>query len=542
MWRIKHRATSGFAALLLLISAGCVDLEVQNPNAPDANRVFETPEDVESLIAGAFKNIHQVAGQNTGPGMALSNAAFQHQAPWANEGMEYYARIPRQPLINAAGAADGPNIWNAWIWSYRGIAAVRTGLKSIADGETDLGANDTRARAYGKLMQGIAHGAIAMLYDSGFIYDETMEFDELALMGYPDVLTAALGYLDDAIGLASGATFTLPTGWMSVPVTADKMVELAYTFKAQFRANVARTPTERAAVNWTAVASDASNGVTEDWEMAVTGWGPDGALWEDTPAWSFYYGGWSMMANYVLGMADTSGNYQTWVNSSTGDKMPFYIFTPDTRFPQGGNTTMVAGDVETAQLANPGVNAVANGFLAIMNEGSSRIHSRPDRGTWRWSMYDNGAFTDFGDWVTEVFPQASTADLYFLRAEAEYRAGNMGTVATMVNSTRTLAGLRATNGAGLNEDCVPRLPNGSCGDLWEMLKWEKRLQAHGIGLFHQGWYYDSRGWGDLMEGTFLQLPVIYSEYALLGNTPYGYGGVGGESAAPVGTYGFIDVP
>jgi hypothetical protein len=448
--------------------------------------------------------------------------------------MEYYARIPRQPIINSAGANEGSRIWNPWTWGYRAISAVRTGLRSMDDGNTDLGADETRARAYGKFMQGFSHGALAVLYDSAFIYDESMEFEELALAGYQDVMVAALGYFDEAIALASGATFTLPETWMSVPVTAATLTQLAYGFKAQFRANVARTPAERAAVDWNAVKSDASNSVTTDWEMDI------GLVFADI-AWSFYYGGWSMMSNWILGMADSSGNYQTWVATPTTSKMPFYIFTADTRFPQGGNASMAAADVETLQLANPGANATVMGGWWGMNSGGSRVHSRPDRGTWRWGYYDNMRWQQWSN-DDGPYPWMSVDDLKFLQAEADYRAGNMGAVATMVNSTRTLAGLNATDAAGTNTSCVPRLPDGSCGDLWEMLKWEKRIQAHGIGLLHQGWYYDSRGWGDLLEGTFLQLPVIYTEYQLLGLKPYGYGGVGGQSAAPLGTYGFRDVP
>ena len=536
MWRIKNKATSGLSALLLLGMAACVDLEVQNPNAPDAARVFETDQDIESLIAGAWKSVYQVASSYYGPTALLSNISAQHVAPWANAGMEYFARIPRQPILNQAGSADHDRVWNPWTWSYRAISAVRTGLRSIDEGITNLGADETRARAYGKLMQGIAHGALAVLYDSAFVYDENMEFDELALAGYQDVMVAALGYLDDAIALAAGASFTLPDTWMSVDVTAATLVQLAYSFKAQFRANVARTPAERAAVNWTAVASDAANGVTDDWSMNI-----DWVSWGDDGAWMMAYGGWSMMGNYILGMADTSGNYQAWVATPTSQKQPFYIFTPDTRFAQGGNATMTSDAIEAAQLANPGANAVAGAGSFYMNAGGFRIHYRPDRGTWRWSYYDNLTWLDwsYGD---GPYPYVSAADLYFLRAEAEYRAGNMGTVANMVNSTRTLHGLNATNAAGTNTSCVPRLPDGSCGDLWEMLKWEKRVQAHAIGLFHQGWYYDSRGWGDLVEGSFLQLPVIYTEYQLLGLKPYTYGGVGGASAAPVGTYGFRHIP
>jgi hypothetical protein len=115
----------------------------------------------------------------------------------------------------------------------------------------------------------------------------------------------------------------------------------------------------------------------------------------------------------------------------------------------------------------------------------------------------------------------------------------MATVASIVNETRVAAGLNATDAAGLNTSCVPKLPNGSCGDLWEMFKWEKRLETHFMGTpLRNGWWFDGRGWGDLMEGTLMQLPVPYREMQLLLEQPYNLGGVGGNSAAPVGTYGY----
>ncbi len=71
-----------------------------------------------------------------------------------------------------------------------------------------------------------------------------------------------------------------------------------------------------------------------------------------------------------------------------------------------------------------------------------------------------------------------------------------------------------------------------------MFKWEKRLETQWAGVNRVGWYYDGRGWGDLMEGTILQLPVPYRDYQIMLLQPYNYGGVGGDWGAPVGTYGY----
>ena len=74
---------------LLLFGAGaCADLEVVNLNDPDAGRSLATAGDVESLIAGAYNTWFNGVYAYGGPGMFLSNAAFQHNAPWSNAGME----------------------------------------------------------------------------------------------------------------------------------------------------------------------------------------------------------------------------------------------------------------------------------------------------------------------------------------------------------------------------------------------------------------------------------------------------------------------
>jgi hypothetical protein len=90
-------------------------------------------------------------------------------------------------------------------------------------------------------------------------------------------------------------------------------------------------------------------------------------------------------------------------------------------------------------------------------------------------------------------------------------------------------------------NCVPRVPappaftTTVCGNIWEAMKWEKRMETAIIN--YAGWYIDSRGWGDLVEGTALEFPVPYQELSARHKAYYTYGG-GLRSSAPRGTYGF----
>lgn len=188
---------------------------------------------------------------------------------------------------------------------------------------------------------------------------------------------------------------------------------------------------------------------------------------------------------------------------------------------------------EATQRANPGA-------YYVMNSGGTRIWSRPDRGTWRWSYYEQRypKFYTHGLVDQGLLPQVTVREMKALIAERDFRAGDFAAVATFVNETRATHGLNATDAAGTNTSCVPKLPNGTCGDLWEMFKWEKRLETQFTGPLRSGWWLDGRGWGDLMRGTILHFPVPYQDMQILLKQPYNYGGVGGSFGAPVGTYGY----
>ena len=526
MWQHKIKATSGLAALLLIGLAGCAELEVKNPNAPDAERALGTSDDTEALIAGAYDSWLKML-RYSGPTNFISVMSFEHSSPWANFGHEYYGRIPRIPSANVAGGNSVSYLGYAWTNAYRAISAVRAGQVSINEGTVEFDAERTlRIRAYVKFMQGLAHASLAMLYDSAFIYDETMDagLEALELKAHGEVMTAALGYFAEAATLAGSGSFEIPDTWMPHDVPAAELAQLAHSMSASYRVAVARTPTERRAVDWGTVIADINAGVTADWINETECW-PH--TFCESAAMYRVGTGWSTIANWVLGMADQSGGYQAWINTPTLDKLAFIYDTPDLRFPQGAT--------EAEQYDNPGVQF-------SMNKGSdgTRIWSRPDRGTWRWSYYWNSAepFATYWQIDKADIPMVTIREMQLLRAEKAFYDGDMGTVATIVNETRVAAGLNATDAAGLNTSCVPKLPNSSCGNLWEMFKWEKRLETQFRGPLRVGWWMDGRGWGDLMEGTLLELPVPFREMQLLLESEYNLGGVGGVSAAPLGTYGY----
>jgi hypothetical protein len=237
----------------------------------------------------------------------------------------------------------------------------------------------------------------------------------------------------------------------------------------------------------------------------------------------------------MYGMADQSGDYQDWLALPLGDRSYQFadgedvlIVTPDLRFPQG---TTVA-----EQLLADGMH-----YRITPPDEQGNTWKKPERGVWRWSWYKNGFNSWLGYSWDAIFdqPHFALADSRLLKAEGLYRKGDMAGAAAIVNETRTLYGLNATNAAGANTSCVPKLPNGQCGDLWEMLKWEKRHEAQWLGVAGANWWFDGRGWGDLWKDTPVQFPVPCKELQVLQMLPCtNFGGPGGESGAPMSSYAF----
>lgn len=527
--------------LCLALGAGaCADLEVANPNAADAERALKSAGDIESLISGSYNTWFNGSYSYYGPGMFLSNASFQHTAPWANAGMEFYGRLPREAIVNDPADQNYGNVTYPWYYSYRAIAAVSDGLRALAKPEitADLSPADIkRDEAFGNFVFGMAHATIALLYDQGFVVDHTTDISTpQQAKPYKEVMAAALGYFDKAIALSGQGMTAIPSTWLGTDasVSGADLAKIAHSMKARYMVEVARTPAERAAVEWSKVALEANAGITTSFVQNADpnkGWGGTGGNFSADYATA---PGWSELNYFIWGMADQSGNYQLWLSTPLSDRKAIIngkdilIVTPDNRFPQGNTVA--------EQTANEGRYFVIP-TRAKYGVTPANVWARPDRGSWRWSYYYNKRFFAYNTGANFHFAEINIVEMDMLRAEAAFRTGDKAGAAALVNRTRVAAGLNATDAAGTNTSCVPKLPSGACGDLFEMIKWEKRAETNFQGLLHAPFYFDSRGWGDLYVGTPTQFPAPCKELQVLNMLPcYTFGGSTNPSAAARSSY------
>lgn len=513
MKTFRNRITGACLALFL---AACADLNVVNQNDPDRERALASARDVESLISGAFQRWWATTQHWNGPAMGLSVAADAHSSSWGNFGMRDMGWEPRKAWDNEPSYNYAYISSNAWRNSYRAMAAVRDGLLAIDGGlriQEGDGPDDTdRAVAFGTLIQALSLANVAVLYDRGYVIDETVEdVAGVELLDYQGVWAAAEAKFGQVIQLGQAGGFTIPTGWVGNVAqgwSGSYLAEIARSYRARYRTQVARTPAERDGVDWAAVLADAGAGLSADYVAVYTGTGWSRSLKRGYMTAS----GWGRMDYRTIGPADASGGWERWIAAPPNDKRPFNIDTDDRR-------------VTGATPEDDG--------LYIEYRGNSPFPQ--DRGIYHYSHYADTKW-DYvlADSWRGPYPEMTGKELEFLTAEAAYRLGDRERAMAIVNRYRAKGELppftSASGPAPGGDRCVPQNADGTCGDLFEAMQYEKRLEVFMYGMGTE--YFDDRGWGDLVQHTMSQFPIPGSELLLLLLDIYTFGGPGDANAAP----------
>lgn len=508
--------------LLLAVVAGltaCSDLEVTNLNDPDRERAVATPSDVQALISGSFSN-WWASGHHNGVGIAMSTAADAHTSSWGNFGMRDISSEPRGSFNNQASYAYSYITEDPWTESYRALSGIRDGLVSILnegvvlmDGGED---NTHRAQTFAAFVQGLTLGHLALTFDQAFIVDETTPLEDPnslpQLQPWEEVLQASFAKLDQAISMAGEESFTIPAAWVGGvrDLSNTELAELAHGYKARFMISAPRDVAGRDAVDWQAVLSEVDQAHTEDFETVYDGTGWE---WDRLKVHGGGLEGWARIDLQMLGPAHAGSEWRDWLATEADLRQPFVIDTDDRRI-TGGDPT-------------------SDGLYVRYLEG---IPFRPERGTYHFSNYSDNRWLALHN-VSPTYQGMNNGEfpvkeLDFIRAEALFRLGDRAGAAAIINEYRVENGQLppvTVDGVPQRDRCVPKTETGACADLWQTLKYEKRIE-----IYHYGFgveFFDDRGWGDLVSGTPLQFPIPGSELETLLMALYTFGG-GGESSAP----------
>lgn len=527
-------------------------LVADNENQPDRARALARAADVETFIANSYNSVFNgtIGGSNDALQPGFLVMGFESYSGNSNFNMATRGQIPRSFVDNNRGNQAETLQLRDWTFGHRAARSSAIGLARINAGVSFASApRDERNRAFAWFVMGAGLGNLALAYDSVSVirWDDPPSQDHFPLEHYSAAMQRALAYLDTAILTAQNAPagadgFPLPVlflngatgGFAGGAVSQADFIRFIRSHKARFRASVARDPTERAAVDWNAVIADVQNGITRDYQLNGNPAGGWSVIW---PLQHYLFQSWHQMWGLIVGMADTSGGYNTWLGLSDAAKVPFVVQTPDRRFPAGAS--------RATQNANSPVVPPAGLYFRNRPPGADVLTTN----TLANSFYDHYRFQAFFN-ATRIgsYPVMTRAEMNGLIAEGAVRTGQWALAAQFIDSSRVRNNLPAVAGiADLTTPvpggaaCVPKVPappsytSAACGNIFEAMKWEYRMETAFTG--YGNWYFAGRGWGDLPEGTPVHFPVPYQEMDVRVQPFYNIGGAGLPGGAARGTYG-----
>ena len=530
---MNRKRTLGTLAAAAVVFAGC-ELNVANPNAPDRARALASPDDVETLIGSAYGVWWQAAHHWNGHGPAFGITADHASGSWGNFGMRDFNEEPRKAFDNNPSYGNSEVAEDPWGDSYASISASSDGLRSIDEGLEigPGGERNPRAIAWAKFNQGVGHCTLANVYDKAFIIDENTDLQAVGdAVDASTVLAAALAFFDEAIAVAGSNSFSLERSWLpELALTNTELVRLARSYKARCRANQPRWSNETASVDWASVVGDVDAGITEDLKVLgdqISSW------WDGYATYGYGDPGWVRADMHWIGLGDTSGNYEAWINTPVAQRQAFDVTSPDQRIAVAGGGEGFPSVATWAATGDP------------YTEWYSTTPHPPSRGTYTLSRYvgaQHRTYTDTCDqcWFGPMM-EMGLSEMQLLKADALMQMGNMAGAAAIINVTRAIGGLMPMGASGTAPDCIPHPRydgTGACGDLEDALLYEFMFEAAALsaGLNH----YMNRRHGSLVPGTVLQLPVPGRELEVLEIPIYTFGGGGPGSAPPSVTPGDLD--
>ena len=544
--------------------------------------MLRKPELIELVVAGLFINLWggmtydqpwfnlSVYGEEV---TTSTNSVNTHNRGTAQANQIW--EIVKEPRVQFDNSLTSSSFMARDPWSnfYEANAAatemtrlIKENNLVIRDPATGID-NTQRVLTFAKWLQGMAHIHLGMLFDSAAVIterDDLSKIPDLPFRPYREVTDSGIKWLQEAITMTKTTSFIFPLNddlWIyNTAVSNDELAAIAHSYIARAMVYSARTPTERNSVDWARVIQHLDSGVTAPFgplgvpnPLITMGYralmssqprntaaicNANGAsngtnfCTLSTSGSTSNYAGAVRVDLRLLGPADTSGGYQSWLTAVSGSGFQntpaFEVKTPDKRIQASTETTPRNKPVFFKYTDLPPLDAIMP----------------PERGTYYWSNYwsssralnnheqfpvNGGGRTRRVDLALIQDAMLLPVEMDLLRAEGEIRLGRAANAVPLINKSRIPNGeLPAVTAAGVPvaNNCVPKRWDGTCGDLMDALMYEKRIETYGTAIS----FFDLRGWGCLLEGTPLHLAPPGRQLDLLNKPVYSYGGSGPFSA------------
>jgi len=536
---------SSIALALALLGAGCGDLEVENPNAPDAQRAFVDPAGLSQLLGGAVRTWVETRGNYFGP-LAMTTMADNYTASWNNAALRFYssvgvecpARCGWTNSATAPEAAGGPTINGQWYGYYTVLSSSTDVLRAISGGlcfDTNCAVDNTRTsrnKTLAKMLQGMALAGIALNYDQGFVVDETTDLSSVGSLPFATrqaVRDAAMKKFDEAYAEAGVKSWSTPAEFHGVgggrTYTNGQIRQVIRTMQAELLAMYPRNAAENAQVAWAQVATLASQGVSSgtsfNYEFYVD---PSGNAFADSPldfvkVWGNSIG--TMRVDTRVAALITSNHKHPWPEAQGGNPCP--TVSADKRVGDGswGPEDDFNGYATTAATANAGTDFACSGVVIFPAARGQYHQSNLAHIRYNHLAYLGENLPEFD--MNGQDPIYTTQMNDLLWAEGLIRSGNKLAGAARINNSRVgRGGLPAL--LGVESDAA----------LLAALQYEQEIEFMGQGPTP---FYNRRRIDGLQSGTPRHMPVPAKELDVLVREVYTFGGPGAPDMSRSGSGG-----
>lgn len=475
----------GIVISFLFVFSGCQKLDVENLNNPDSAIVLANPDDLAGLAGGVVNGWFQETQEYDGLGLALWVGSDHGTCSWGNAAMNDFSREPREQWNND-GAYSYANVSRSYYLAMNSTLSLSNQIiNQIVNNGAELKtpAETAAVRAIGRLGQALGMGYIGLVYDKGFIVDETvnLESDEIPPVDYMALRDAAIAKLDQVIAICNANTFTLPTAWIpGMTWTNVELGKLANSMAARLLVYTSRNATENAAIDWAKVKAYAEKGINFDFAPLA-----DDVSWYSLYQTYSVYGGWGQVDMRVINMMDPV--------------QPAY-------FPASGSF---------AALPNGGVAVSADARLLSDFQKLASCPFRPERGYYHFSSYRYKRLDTYLTTWTEPMPEMRKAENDLLLAEAKLM---------LTDKPGALAILNAGTNPRATRGNLPAIAaTASVDDVKKAIVYERTIELYltGFGIP----FFDMRRTNMLQKGTPLHFPIPQQQLDVMLMENYTFGGV-----------------
>ena len=535
--RITNRALWLGIAAACAVAACNKDLNIANPNAPDARRALSDPAALEAVAGGTLHTwfTGYEGMMAVGP---LTTIADTYSSSWNNFFMLYInSQDPdgtrnTRPWKNDPGARERAHM--EWYWeNYYSVASSASDvLKAIRTDKVVINnaADTKRAETIAAFMNGAAHSGISMIYDKGYIIDETTDVTALAYSNRKLMRDAAVAKLAAAIALADANVFNTPPAWTNGRSYTNKQIsQIANTMAAMTLAYYPRDAAENATeVDWTKVASYASKGMSSaapfDFVFVGDGcsqWCHEVLVWFNSIDTGVIH---TRVAN-LLDPVTQADPYCGSIGTATcapgrrGNPQPN---SPDKRLGDGtfGDADLVDGfgTIPVTATSRPGTDFSYSTF-EIFSSSRGQYH-QSNIGHIRYDLSRNQDPTGiYGGYGPAPVMSAGQNDLVWAEALLRQPTPDLAKAATLINNTRVGRGGLAPATAA----------DGQAG-LLTKLYYEQDVELLGLGA--TGFFNRRRLAGGLRVGTPREMPVPAKELGVKSEPLYTFGGATNPANSP----------